>query len=139
MISRVALWCLAVSAAAVGLPASIAPRSFYDGWPFGRGWVELLPPYNQHLIGDVGGFYLAFAVLFAWAAVTLRRELVVPLCVAWSLAALLHFLFHVTHLDDFAAGDAIAQTAALALVLILPSIAVAALPRRPAPRAAPPR
>jgi hypothetical protein len=102
MIARVSLWCLAVSAAAVGLPATVAPRSFYDGWPFGRGWVELLPPYNQHLIGDVGG------------------------C-------------NVTHLGGFAAGDAIAQTAGLALVLILPSIAVAALPRRPAPRAAPPR
>jgi hypothetical protein len=139
MIARVALWCLAVSAAVVGLPASIAPRSFYDGWPFGRGWVELLPPFNRHLVTDVGGFYLAFAVLFAWAAVTLRRELVVPLCVAWTLAALLHFVFHVTHLDGFSAGDAIAQTAGLALVLILPSIAVAALPRRPAPRAAPPR
>lgn len=137
MISRIALWCLAVSAAAVGLPATIAPRSFYDGWPFGRGWVELLPPYNQHLIGDVGGFYLAFALLFAWAAVTLRRELVVPLCVAWSLAALLHFIFHVTHLDGFTTGDAVAQTGGLALVLILPSIAVAALPRRRAPRAAP--
>jgi len=139
MIARVALWCLAVSAAAVGLPAGLAPRSFYDGWPFGRGWVELLPPYNQHLISDVGGFYLAFALLFAWAAVTLRRELVVPLCVAWSLAALLHFAFHVTHLDGFSTGDAIAEVAALALVLILPWIAVAALPRRPAPRAAPPR
>lgn len=137
MISRIALWCLTVSAAAVGLPATIAPRSFYDGWPFGRGWVELLPPYNQHLIGDVGGFYLAFALLFAWAAVTLRRELVVPLCVAWSLAALLHFIFHVTHLDGFTTGDAVAQTGGLALVLILPSIAVAALPRRRAPRAAP--
>src|SRR5262249_17523321 len=109
------------------------------GWRFGRGWVELLPPCNQHLIGDVGGFYLAFALLFAWAAVTLRRELVVPLCVAWSLAAVLHFVFHVTHLDGFSAGDAIAQTAALALVLILPSIAVAALPRRRARLAPPPR
>jgi hypothetical protein len=139
MIARVALWCLAVSAAVVGAPATVAPRSFYSGWPFGRGWVEHLPPFNRHLVTDVGGFYLAFALLFAWAAVTLRRELVVPVCVAWSAAALLHFVFHASHLHGFATGDAIAELAGLALVLTLPSIAVAALPRRRAPRAAPPR
>ncbi|WP_028058704.1 hypothetical protein [Candidatus Solirubrobacter pratensis] len=139
MIARVALWCLAVSSALTGLPAAFAPRSFYDGWPLGRGWVKLLPPYNEHLVTDVGGFYLAFALLFAWAALTPSRELVLPLCGVWSVAAVIHFVYHVTHLGGFGTGDAIAQTAALALVLALPLIAAAAVPRHPAPRAAPPR
>jgi hypothetical protein len=134
VIARVALWFLAAEAAVVGLQASFAPHSFYSGFPFGRGWVELLPPFNEHLISDVGGFYVAFALLFAWAALRLSRELVVPLCAAYSVSALIHFVYHVTHLDGFATGDAISQTFSLALVLALPVIAVATLPRRSAAR-----
>ena len=138
MITRVSLWCLALTSAATGLPAALAPHAFYDGWPLGRGWVMLLPPYNQHLITDVGGFYVAFALLFAWAALRPSHQLVLPLCAAWAVAALLHFGYHVTHLDGFDAGDAIAQTAALAIVLALPFTAAAGVRRHPAPRAAPP-
>ena len=67
---RVTLVCLALSAAVIAVQGTLAPRSFYDGFPFGRGWVESLPPYNEHLVRDVAGFYLAFTILFAWAAVT---------------------------------------------------------------------
>ena len=56
-------------------------------------WVELLPPYNEHLIRDVGGFYLAFALLFAWAALRPSRQLVIPLAAAWSVAALLRAVY----------------------------------------------
>jgi hypothetical protein len=117
---RAALALLALSAAAVGLPATIAPRAFYDSWPLGRAWVSALPSYNEHLVSDVGGFYLAFAVLFAWAAFRPSRQLVVPVCVAWAVAAALHLVFHVTHTDGLTTGDAVAEIAGLALVLLLP-------------------
>ena len=126
---RLAMALLALSAAAVGVPATLAPRGFYDRFPVVASWVDRLPPYNQHLVSDAGGFYLAFTLLFAWAAVRPARALVVPLCLAWSLAAALHLGFHVTHLDGFPAADAIAQTAGLAFVLLLP-LAVVALLRR---------
>jgi hypothetical protein len=134
VIARASLWYLAAMAAVVGLLATIAPRSFYDDFPFGAAWVSMLPPYNQHLISDVGGFYLAFALLFAWAAVTLRHALVVPLCVAWALAAVIHFGYHVTHLDGWDAGDAVAQTVALAVALLLPVAAATAVRRIPEER-----
>ena len=128
---RLSLLAVAVSALLPGLEGTFGPGSFYASFPLGRGWVELLPPYNEHLIRDVGGFYLAFAVLFAWAAVTLARALIVPLCVAWTVAAVLHAGFHITHLDGFSAGDAIAQTAGLLAVVVLPVLAVT-LPARDA-------
>jgi uncharacterized membrane protein YhaH (DUF805 family) len=131
LITRVALWILAAEAAAVAVPALLAPRYFYDSFPFGASWVDMLPPFNQHLISDIGGFYLAFALLFAWAAVTLRRLLIVPLCIAWAFAAVVHFVYHVTHLEGWDAADAIAQTITLALVLALPLIAAAAAPHEP--------
>jgi hypothetical protein len=138
LVARVALLTLAAGAALPGLHALVAPRGFFDGFPVGPAdWVVLLPPYNEHLITDVGGFYLAFAVLFAWAARTLHPALVQPLCAAWALAATAHLAFHVTHLTGFGAADAVAQTASLALVLVLPGVAVAAVRRRPAAAATP--
>ena len=56
----------------IGLTAAFAPHAFYDDFPFVTHWVNLLPPYNEHLVTDVGGLYLGFAVLFGWAAWKLR-------------------------------------------------------------------
>ena len=49
-----------------GIYALFFPRSFYGDFPLGRGWVEALPAYNEHLVRDVGGLFLATgAVLIA--------------------------------------------------------------------------
>ena len=121
---RLTLACLAFSAAVPGLQATISPSAFYDGFPFGRAWVQMLPPYNEHLIRDVGDFYLAFTILFAWATWRPSLELVLPLASAWSVAALLHAVYHSLHLDGFGAGDAIALIAVLVTVLALPVLAI---------------
>lgn len=122
--TRVALAILFLSAASIGLVATFAPHAFYDDFPFLRHWVDLLPPYNEHLVTDVGGLYLGFAVLFAWAARTLQPTLVRAACTAFLLTAVLHLGFHVTHLDNFDTGDAIAQVASLAFLLIPPPVAI---------------
>jgi hypothetical protein len=103
----------------VGLYAFIWPHSFYDH-VLG---VDRLPPYNQHLLTDVGGFYLGFAVLFAWAAVDRGRALVLAACAAWVVVQALHLAYHVTHLEHFSVGTAVAQTVLLAAA---PAVAVAA-------------
>jgi hypothetical protein len=133
LVLRLSLIFVAVSALLPGLEATLGPSSFYASFPLGRGWVELLPPYNEHLVRDVGGFYLAFAILFAWAAVTLSSALIVPLCVTWTVAAVLHAYFHVTHLDGFSTGDAIAQTVGLLAVIALPLLAIATTRREREP------
>jgi hypothetical protein len=122
--ARSALWLLCVSTALTGLTATVAPRTFYDDFPFVAHWVDLLPPYNEHLVTDVGGLYLGFAVLFGWAAWTLERSLLRPACVAWLLTATLHFAFHVGHLEGFSTADAIAELASLALLLGAPLLAL---------------
>ena len=130
---RVLLAALAVSAALPGLWATLAPRGFFDDFPGpGAGsWVAELPPFNEHLATDAGAFYLAFAVLLGWAAWRPDRALVVPVAVSWTLFSALHLLWHVRHLDGFATGDAIAQTAALAVVLAAGPLLLV-LARRPA-------
>jgi hypothetical protein len=122
--ARVALGILFVSALLIGLTAAVMPRTFYDDFPFLASWVELLPPYNEHLVTDVGGLYLGFAVLLAWAAWTLERTLVQAVCVAWLLTATLHLLFHAGHLEEFGTADAVAEIASLALLLLPPAVAI---------------
>ena len=127
-----ALGVLFVSALVIGLTAAVVPRTFYDDFPFLSSWVELLPPYNEHLVTDVGGLYLGFAVLFAWAVWTLERTLVQAACVAWLLTATLHLFFHAGHLEGFGTADAIAEIASLALLLLPPPLAIWGVSRTPA-------
>lgn len=126
---RVVLASVAVSDVLTGLTALLTPRGFYDDFPFGAGWVGLLPPYNEHLATDVGAFYLAFGLLLGYAAYTLARELVLPVCTAWTIFSLAHLAFHLTHLDGMSGADAVAQSIGLVAVLA-PVVAAMAVLRR---------
>jgi len=118
---RAGLVLLAGGAAMTGCWAALAPQAFYAGFPGGgHTWVAVLPPYNEHLVRDVGGLYLGFTVLLVWAAVTLQRQLVCAALLAWLASALPHTVFHLGHLGGYAPGDALAQTAVLALTVLLP-------------------
>src|SRR6187431_3330692 len=123
-IAQLSLGLLSASALLVGLTATISPAAFYDDFPFFAHWVDLLPPYNEHLVTDVGGLYLGFALLFVWAAITLERTLVRAVSAAWLLAATLHLVFHAGHLDGFGTADAIAELASLALLVGAPALAL---------------
>src|SRR5215216_2988803 len=111
---RVALTAFGAVQLINGLWALLVPRSFYTEFPFGRGWVELLPAYNEHLVRDVGGLYLATAGVFVGAAVVMSRATVVVACASWLLFALPHAIYHAFNLDPFSASDAIASAVVLA-------------------------
>jgi len=116
----IGLAILAASAAVTGAWQLLAPQSFYDGFPgLGHVWVALLPPYNDHLMRDVGEANLAFGALLTWAGVTPRRR-GAPARVGWLVSAVPHFLYHLGHLAHFAPADAVAQTLSLGLVVALP-------------------
>ena len=134
---RALLAALALGAAFPGAWAAVAPRSFYGDFPgAGRHWVDRLPDYSEHLVTDVGAFFLAFAVLFAWAAARPAPALVVPLCVAWTVFSAVHLVWHVTHLDGFPTSDAIAQTVGLAAYAAAPVAAIVLSSRSRPARAA---
>ena len=112
---------LAVTPAWVGIWATISPRGFYDDFPgAGHAWVSVVGAYDEHLVRDVGALYLGMLVLLALAWAWLDRRLVQAALVAYAVAALPHLVYHATALDNFSAGDAIAEIAALALNVVLP-------------------
>jgi hypothetical protein len=117
---RVGLWILAVLEAIVGIWALFAPTSFYRSFPLpGHPWVSLLPPYNEHLVRDVGELSLALTVLLAAAAVIGQRLLSVVALAAIAVYAVPHAIFHFLHLEGFPTSDAIAQTIGIALQLVV--------------------
>src|SRR3989337_1071687 len=127
---RAGIALLAAAFGAVGFWAQLAPPSVYDDFPGGgRTWVSALPPYNEHLVRDVGGLNLALALLLVWAAVALERRLVIVALAAYLVNAVPHFIFHVTHMDELSTGDQVGQTVSLALAVLLP-LALLPLARR---------
>lgn len=61
---KVGLWLLSLVCLLAGLQQQFAPRAFYNGFPgFGRQWVSVDGPYNEHLPRDLGGANLALALV----------------------------------------------------------------------------
>ncbi|WP_430791750.1 hypothetical protein [Actinoplanes sp. G11-F43] len=117
---RVCVLLLAVLATVVGTWAAAFPVSFHRDFPApGWNWVSLLGPYNEHLVRDVGGLYLALAVL---SVLTFRTPTVTLLRVtggAWLIFNVEHWIWHVLHLDVFSIGHAIGNMVGLSVPLLL--------------------
>ena len=110
---RVLLAVLAGSAFMLGAWAAAAPKSFYDSFPNGRGWVAADGPYNEHLVRDFGGLNLGLAVVLVVAAVKLTPVLVRTATVASLAFGVPHLLYHLGHLDVYAGGDKAANVVLL--------------------------
>lgn len=109
----------------VGGWALFWPESFFSSFPGGgRAWTAGLGPYNEHLVRDVGAFNMLLAALFTWAAVTLDRRLTVAVCMTSLIFSVPHLIFHLFNLSSFSASDAIGQTVALSLAVVVPPVVV---------------
>jgi hypothetical protein len=126
---RIALGYLTLVALQIGVWAQFAPRSFFDDFPgLGRAWVNVDGPYNEHLVRDVGGLYLALAVLIVAAIVTLSRPLVVTAALAVLVSGVPHFVYHVASTDGLSTGDVVASLGGLALFAVIPILLLVSQP-----------
>ena len=122
---RILVGALAAIQFYIGLWALFLPVAFYEAFPYGgTPWVALLPPYNEHLVRDVGWLNLALTVITVWAAISLARSLVLAVLAGWLVADLPHLVYHAAHLDALSTGDGTAEIISLALG---PAIAAALL------------
>jgi hypothetical protein len=120
-IQQVLAGVLALSATYVGGWALLAPRSFYDDFPLpGRHWVSLAGAYDEHLVRDVGGLYLALLVVTI--AAIRRTDLLRVAGLAWLVFSVPHVLFHLDHLDGLTTGDKIAQLGSLTGTVVLAAL-----------------
>lgn len=116
-------WGLLVVALAQ-LPATtqalLAPRAFYDEFPFGRGWVAAYPEFNEHLVRDYGAFTLGALTALVIAAIWLDRRVVQVAVAAWLVGATIHLASHVATVERFETADAVANLGALLAFVALP-------------------
>ncbi len=120
---------LAGLGAAVGVWAAGFPTSFYGDFPVpGWRWVALLGPYNEHLVRDVGAFYLGLTALTVAAWRRPSADLVRATGAAWLTFSAVHFVWHVLHLGVFSTAQAVGNVVALAVPLVLPVLLL--IPRR---------
>jgi hypothetical protein len=129
---RLLLWVLAISGLGVGIQALFTPQYFYDEFPFGRGWVAMDPPFNEHLIRDVGAFNLALAAI-TLVAIAIRSPLATRLAgLGWLVFSIPHAWYHLAHLHGFDTADAVGVafgTAGPAVVALLVLVLPTAAPR----------
>jgi hypothetical protein len=104
-----------------GVWATLAPRSFYDDFPLGiGGWVAALPEYNEHLMRDVGGLFLATGFILLAAAARLERRLLAVALISYLLFSIPHAIFHFFNLEPYGTGDVIGNVIALTATVVLP-------------------
>jgi hypothetical protein len=122
MTGRIALGVIVLLMAPAGIQAAFAPRSFYDDFPIGRGWVIADGgAYDEHLVRDVGALFLALIVVTLWAVWTGRG--VVPVALAWIVQGVLHFVYHIGHLHGLYGLDQAGMVASLVAVPVLAVVA----------------
>ena len=133
--ARVCLGAIGLFMLPAGVQAAFAPRSFFDDFPVGRGWIAAEGgSYDEHLVRDVGVLFLALIIVTLWAA--WRGEFLVPVAIAWVVQGVGHLAYHVGHLDGVDGVDRVGLVGSLVVIPVLAAIALGAVvtsPRRPVP------
>ncbi|MEU5997626.1 hypothetical protein ABZ837_07345 [Streptomyces sp. NPDC047197] len=126
------LLALTATQLTVGCWQLFAPRSFY-----GVLWVSDLPPYNEHMMRDLGASSLAIAVVLAAGVRAMEPRLVSVGLAAYLTFSVPHLVFHSAHLEHMTAGSAATLMALLGAGVIGPSwllwLSVRVRTARPAP------
>jgi hypothetical protein len=121
LIRRATLAALAAANLFWGVWAAGWPRGFFNTFPgFGHRWTGAYPPYNEHLVNDLGAIFITLAVLTAIAA---WRDDAATTRIAMATLLVfngLHLLFHATHRGELAGFDYAASLSTLVIGVIAP-------------------
>lgn len=116
---RVVLALTALVALFVGVWAAAFPAAFYSSFPgLGLHWISEDGAFNEHLIRDVGGLYLALATTTIAAMFSTSATPARMIGLGWTVFNTLHLAYHVTHLDG-STVDRIGNVVSLSIVLVL--------------------
>jgi hypothetical protein len=104
-----------------GAWARFAPHNFFDTFPgFGHHWTAAYPPYNEHLVTDLGSTFLTLGLLLVVGAVTTDRRIRRLVLAAVLVFNALHLGFHAGHRGTMDPFDFEASVATLAAGVALP-------------------
>lgn len=120
---RAGMLSIAIPQGLITAWALIDPRSFHDDFPPGGShWVDVLGPYNEHMMYDYGSFTLTGVVALLLASFWLERRAVQLALIAWGIGNTPHLVYHLTTLDVYGTGDDLANSFGLAAYVIVPAL-----------------
>ena len=101
-----ALLVLIAGGALTGIWAQFFPGSFYSDFPglmMGNRWtwISVDGPFNEHLIRDVGGGYLAVLVMTVFALRNASPVFLLATGLAWIIMQAPHLYYHLHHPDVY--------------------------------------
>ena len=131
---RLGVFFLAVGVAVPAAWALLSPRSFFTDFPGGgQAWVQQFPPYNEHLVRDVGSFYLAFTALLAGAAYVADRRLIKVSLVTYLVFSIPHAVWHGQHATGSGLTERWGSVVALGAGILLSLFLLVSMARRKTP------
>ena len=135
LVVRAILLTASLSNGVIGVWATLSPRGWYDDFPgFGKVWVAVEGPYNEHLVRDVGAWSLALTVLTLAAAWALERRFLIATGVALAVQAAAHAQHHITADNPFDSSGELAQAVSgIVLLGVLGAVVATLAWRTPEP------
>jgi len=101
----------------------VAPFAFWTDFPFpGSGWLTTLGGFDGHITRDLGLAWVGLAVVTGWLAHRGPMEGLRVALATLTATGALHLAYHLTTLDLFSPGDAVAQLVALTALVVLPAL-----------------
>ena len=95
---RAAMAALAAVHLAWGGWALASPRGFFDTFPGGgRHWTAAYPPFNAHLVTDLGATFVTLGVLLAVAVVVADLKVTRVVLLGVIVFSALHLIYHAVH------------------------------------------
>ena len=138
LFETIALAYLGISALALGVYATFFPRAFYEDFPFGRRWVAVDGPFNEHLVRDFGGLNLALACFTLAAAFVGGRAMVRAAAASSILFGWPHVVYHLRHAHVYGASDKVSSIGGIAFSVVLAAaVLVSSVRTTRAPRSRP--
>ncbi len=97
------------------------PQHFFDNFPgLGWRWTAGYPPYNEHLVADLGATFLTIGVLLTIAAALHDAKVTAVALVVTALFGALHLWFHFSDTGEMTGTDLGLSLAALVGGVFMP-------------------
>ena len=129
---RAGLVLLGLPQLAIGVWAVASPRGWFTTFPgLGQHWLPAYGGFDSHLASDVGAGFIAIGVFMLLAATWPQRRLSQAALVAYLGYEVPHFVFHLAHDHELAAGAQVANSVVLGLTVVV-AVVLLGLTLRPA-------
>ncbi|TWR24371.1 hypothetical protein FPZ43_18240 [Mucilaginibacter pallidiroseus] len=118
------LYYLFITNVLIGIWALFFAYSFYENFPgFGFHWISIFGPYNDHLVRDVGAYFIAMGSLPMYAIIKPEENRIQVAAYVSLIFGIPHLVYHLMMMGMFPTlADKIVGVTSLSLPVLFPAI-----------------